>query len=516
MIETDLLVIGSGLAGCITALFSADSGMKVILVTSSIKENQCNTAKAQGGIIYKGKNDSHNLLVGDIWKAGCKFGSLEAIEKLVSSGANDIEDVFFERLQIPFDKDSQGNLDLTSEGAHSISRIIHCKDSTGSIIHQHVMQAVSNHNNIEILKNSTAIDLLTTSHSSLEVKDIYQENRCFGAYIFSSKTKKVLTIIAKDTVLATGGLGGLFLHSSNSEAARGDGIAMARRAGARIVNMEFIQFHPTGLFHPAKKRFLLSESLRGEGAKLINHLGEEFMHEYHEQKDLAPRDIVARAIYDQMIRFEKQFVYLDISHKDSDWIRKRFPLITSTCLDYGYDLTKEPVPVVPVAHYTCGGILVDLQGNTNIKSLKAVGEVSCTGVHGANRLASSSLLECLVWGRSAAKDIFANKKKSFTFPKVSPWKYEYETQDKALIYQDWQTLRNTMWNYVGPVRSYRRLERANTILANLRWGIENFYNQAELSDEIIGLRNGIDAALTVLHAAIRNKKSKGCHFYEIK
>ena len=516
MIEKDLLVIGSGLAGCITALLSADAGIKVILVTSSVTDNQCNTAKAQGGIIYKGKDDSHEFLVGDIWRAGCEFGSLKAIETLVASGSKAIEEVFLERLHIPFDKDNQGNLDLTSEGAHSIPRIIHCKDSTGSIIHQYVMKAVSNHPNIEVFKNFTAIDLLTTSHSSLEVKDIYEDNRCFGAYIFSSQTKKVLTVIAKDTVLATGGLGGLFLHSSNGETIRGDGIAMARRAGARIVNMEFIQFHPTGLFHLSKKRFLLSESLRGEGAKLINHKGEAFMSEYHAQKDLAPRDIVSRAIYDQMIKFEKQFVYLDISHKDSEWIRKRFPLITSTCLDYGYDLTREPVPVVPVAHYTCGGVLVDLQGSTNIKSLKAVGEVSCTGLHGANRLASSSLLECLVWGKLAAQDIISNKNKNCTFPKVAPWKYEYETQDKALIYQDWQTLRNTMWNYVGPIRSYRRLERASTILANLRWGIENFYNQVELSDEIIGLRNGIDVALTVLYDAMRNKKSKGCHFYEIK
>lgn len=513
MIHTDLLVIGSGLAGCITALKAADAGVKVTLVSSKTELDDCSTGRAQGGIIYKGINDSPEMLISDIWKSGCAMGFLPAIKELAELGPKFIEEIFFERLKIPFDTKINGELDLTAEGAHSVHRIIHSTDQTGKTILKYVLEAVNIHKNITLFSGFTAIDLLTTGHSSINAQDIYKPQHCFGAYVFDIKSKKVITIIANETVLATGGVGGLYLHSTNPDTSRGDGIAMAHRAGVRTINMEYIQFHPTGLYHPTKPRFLLSEALRGEGAILINHLGQEFMTEYHELKNLAPRDVVARAIYDQMEKFKKNFVYLDISHKKAEWIQSRFPNITKVCKEYGYDITSSPVPVVPVAHYTCGGILTDLKGNTNIKGLRAVGEVACTGIHGANRLASTSLLECLVFGALVAEDVVKNMSEIFNPPEILQWQYEHEHEDLSLIYQDWQTLKNTMWNYVGPVRSPKRLERAQAILTNLRFETENFYDKSELSDELIGLRNGIETALLVLHDAMRNTKSIGCHYY---
>lgn len=514
MKQSDILVIGAGLAGCITAIRAADKGLKVNLLTSKFNPDDCNTGRAQGGIIYKGENDSPEQLISDIFQASCEIGYKPSIEFIAKNGPKLVEEMLFDRLQIPFDQNIQGNLDLTSEGAHSVPRIIHSADSTGKTIYEHLYKTINDHSNIEVFNSYTAIDLLTSGHSSTNPQDVYKPQLCFGVYAFHVPTKKVETFIAEETVLATGGVGGLFLHSTNPETSRGDGIAMAKRAGARLVNMEYIQFHPTGLYHPSKKRFLLSEALRGEGAVLLNHLGEAFMEKYHPLKNLAPRDIIARAIYDQMITYKTHYVFLDISYKKKSWIQKRFPLLTEICEEYGYDITKRPVPVVPVAHYTCGGVLTDLYGKTNIERLRAVGEVACTGLHGANRLASTSLLECLVWGVSCAEDIVKNKVKSFKAPPFLPWKDEHEPLDLALIYQDWQTLRNTMWNYVGPLRSFKRLERANTILSNLRWEVENFYKKSELGDELIGLRNGIEASLVILHEAMRNQRSIGCHYFE--
>jgi len=516
MIRTDVLVIGCGIAGSTVALKAADAGLQVILITGTLDPNECNTARAQGGIIYKGVNDSDGSLVQDIWIAGCQKGSRPAIEQLVKRGSQCVEDILIQRLKVPFDKSSDGSLDLTSEGGHGIPRIVHVSDTTGASIQNHFQETLQKHPNIKFYTSCTAIDLLTSGHSSLDSEDIYNPQTCFGAYVFFQKSKKVEPIVANETVLATGGVGGLFLHTSNAENARGDGIAMANRAGARIVNMEYIQFHPTGLYHPTLPRFLLSESLRGEGAVLINHLGEPFMEKYHLSGNLAPRDVVARAIDDQMVQYQKQFVFLDITHKDSNWIRQRFPMITDLCKKYGYDLTKEPVPVVPLAHYSCGGVLVDLKGNSTIRNLRAVGEVSCTGIHGANRLASTSLLESLVWGALAADDISAHWDKQLTPPAVASWQYEKESQDLSLIHQDWQTLRNTLWNYVGPTRSYKRLQRAQAILRNLQMEVENFYYQAELSDELIGVRNGVEAALVILNGAIHNRTSVGCHYYKQK
>ena len=349
-LRTQVLVIGAGLAGCVTALVAADAGLDVVLVSTKTAAEDCSTGRAQGGIIFKGEKDSPAMLTEDTWKAGCERGFLPAIRTLSVLGPRYVEKILLNRLSIPFDRKPSGLLDLTAEGAHSVSRIIHASDMTGNAIHEGMMKAVTDNPRIRLYAGVTAIDLLTTGHSSVNTQNIYKRQECFGAYVFDCATKRVHAIIANETVLATGGVGGLYLHSTNSEGNRGDGIAMAHRAGVRTLNMHYIQFHPTGLYHPNKPRFLLSEALRGEGAVLVNNQGERFMSAYHPLADLAPRDVVARAIYDQMEKHKSHFVYLDISHKKAQWIRKRFPHISEVCQEYGYDLAQGPVPVVPVAH----------------------------------------------------------------------------------------------------------------------------------------------------------------------
>jgi L-aspartate oxidase len=331
--------------------------------------------------------------------------------------------------------------------------------------------------------------------------------------VFDQATGTVETVLAKETVLATGGLGRVFLHTTNPPGACGDGVAMAYRAGARCLNMQYVQFHPTTLF-VGEERFLLSESLRGEGAKLVDAAGREFMSDYDPGGSLAPRDVVARGIHQMMHETGSPCAYLDISHKPADWIRRRFPAIDARCREAGLDLATQPIPVVPAAHYSCGGIVVDLQGRSSLRRLWAAGEVSCTGLHGANRLASTSLLECLVWGtragQHAARDV--RQTRDYYLPDIAPWQYETEPLDPALVAQDWLTIRQTMWNYVGLVRSRRRLDRAHQILRELHLEIGRFYARTGLSDSLIGLRNGIQAALAVLLAAMEARESRGCHY----
>jgi L-aspartate oxidase len=352
---------------------------------------------------------------------------------------------------------------------------------------------------------------------------VYAEPTCVGAYVWFSGTANIEPILAGETLLATGGLGQLYLHTTNPRSARGDGIAMAYRAGARLLNMEYIQFHPTALYQPTMQpaqsgrgiSFLISESVRGEGGVLIKRDGQQFMEKYHHLGSLAPRDVVARAIHTEMVENDEPCVFLDITHKDADWVRRRFPNIHARCLELGIDITKQPIPVVPAAHYACGGIAVDLQARTSIRRLRAAGEVSCTGLHGANRLASTSLLEGLVWGveagNSIADDLEGNGHNAY-YPEISPWHYEEEAVDPALIVQDWLTIKYTMWNYVGVVRTTKRMKRARAILRELQTEIEYFYQRAKLSDDVIGLRNGCQAALAVLFAALENRVSRGGHY----
>jgi L-aspartate oxidase len=379
-----------------------------------------------------------------------------------------------------------------------------------------MLEALQRLPNVQFITDATAIDLLTLSHHSTDPADVYEKPTCIGAYVLFHNSGLVEPIVAGETLLATGGLGQLYLHTTNPRGARGDGIAMAYRAGARMLNLEYVQFHPTALYQQDGERFLISEAVRGEGGILIRRSGESFMEKYSPLGSLAPRDVVARAIHTEMLEHEEPCVFLDISSKPADWIRRRFPNIYQKCLSIGIDMTTQPIPVVPAAHYACGGIAVDLQGRTSIFLLRAAGEVACSGVHGANRLASTSLLEGLVWGVESARSIADDFQESGprSFPEVAEWRYENETPDPALILQDWNTIKYTMWNYVGLVRTSKRMKRARAILRELQSEIEYFYERARLSDEIIGLRNGCQAALAVLFAALENKKSCGAHFRE--
>ncbi len=521
MEKTDLLILGSGISGCAAALVAAEDGLDVTIVTkaSSLNEGTA-TAWAQGGIIYKGDHDSPELLAQDIYRAGAAIGHMPAIRHLAVKGPQYVEEFLIGKLGVAFDRTPNDMLDTTEEGAHSVRRIIHVADLTGKAIEERLVEAVLAKPNVRVVTEATAIDLLTLSHHSERPNDVYEPPTCVGAYVFLQKEGRVETWLARETLLATGGLGQLYLHTTNPKGARGDGIAMAYRAGARLLNLEYIQFHPTALYHGHGdgERFLISESVRGEGGVLIRRNGQTFMEKYHPLGSLAPRDVVARAIHTEMLENQEPCVYLDISMRDPDWIRRRFPNIYAKCLSVGIDITKQPIPVVPAAHYSCGGVGVDLEGRTSIRRLRAAGEVSCTGVHGANRLASTSLLEGLVWGidsaRSIAREIAERGRDAYYFPPIEAWRYEHEPVDPALIYQDWLTIKYTMWNYVGLIRTTKRLKRARSILRELQTEIEYFYQRARLSDDIIGLRNGCQAALAVLFAALENRKSYGAHYRE--
>src|SRR5439155_12006406 len=387
------------------------------------------------------------------------------------------------------------------------------KDETGAPIERALIDACRREKNVGWLVGTTAVDLLTLSHDSLDPTDRYDPPTVVGAQLLERETGEVRPLLARETILATGGLGQVYLHTTNPRGARGDGIAMSRRAGARLLNLEYVQFHPTALLHP-KGRLLLTEALRGEGARITDASGREFLSAVHPMGALAPRDVVARAIHQRMLERDEPHALLDISYKPAEWIRQRFPSLTRRCLEYGFDLTAGPVPVVPAAHYSCGGVAVDRDGRTTLSRLYAAGEVSCTGVHGANRLASTSLLEGLLWGwragAAAAKE--AQRTRDRPLPEVRPWEPEHEPVDPALIAQDWMVIRHTMWNYVGLLRSERRLDRAGRILAELREEIENFYRRGTMSDGLLGLRNGVQTALAIHHAASENRDSRGSHY----
>jgi L-aspartate oxidase len=505
-------------------MVAAEAGLSVTILTKGKVAGEATaTAWAQGGIIYQGEQDSPDLLTQDVYQAGAEFGRMAAIQQLAEKGPKYVEEYLIEKVGVPFDRDSNDKLDTTEEAAHSVRRIIHVADMTGKVIEDHLVRYLKNVPNVRIVTGATAVDLLTLSHNSTHPEDRYKDLTCVGVHALMHDTGTVVPFIAGETLLATGGLGQLFLHTTNPRGARGDGIAMAYRAGVRLLNLEYIQFHPTALYLSAtgpvkhyQPSFLISEAVRGEGGVLIGADGKEFMERYHPRKSLAPRDVVARAIHMEMLKNQEPCVFLDITHRPADWIKKRFPSIYATCLSAGIDITTHPIPVVPAAHYASGGIAVDLAGRTNMERLRAAGEVACTGVHGANRLASTSLLEGLVWGVEVAKSVVAEKaargSESYYMPEIAPWRYENEPADPALVMQDWLSIKYTMWNYVGLVRSAKRLKRARAILRELQTEIEYFYERTQLNDEIIGLRNGCQASLAVLFAALENRVSRGGHY----
>jgi L-aspartate oxidase len=517
IIRTDCLVIGSGIAGSLYAYIAAKAGLNCVLL-SSFNIDDCNSDLAQGGIIYEQKPDYKKLLA-DIQNAGCGICNDEAVLTEIKEGFKDIEKYFIKDFKTNFDRDAKGNLLFTQEAAHSKKRIIFSKDTTGRAMINALQSKLKTLKNLKIMQNATAVDLLTLSHSSTEIKDKYKPLTCFGAYVLDTKTQNVFAITAKKTVVATGGLGQIYKYTTNSQNAYGHGIAMAYRIGARVMNMEYTQFHPTvfakGLSNPQERSALISEAVRGEGAVLINNRNERFMRRYHQLKDLAPRDIVARAIEHERLKTGADYVYLDLSSMKPDFIKNRFPNIYKTCLEAGVDITREPIPVVPAMHYFCGGIYIDLQARTNIKNLNAIGECACNGFHGANRLASTSLLDAIATASLCAKaDIKDIKNEGFYIPAPRLWQSPSAEPDKKLILQDISTVKNTMWNYVGLIRSGTHLRRAEKILRHMKNEIDIFYKDYKITQDLLNLRNAAQTALMITYAALMNKNSRGAHFRE--
>ena len=421
---------------------------------------------------------------------------------------------------MPFDRrDRTAALSLAREGGHSIPRIVHAADSTGSAIENALIAELQRHPNVRFLTGHTAVDLLTPAHHGRDRRAVYDPLSCVGAYLLDQATGEVIRCFARATILATGGLGQIFLRTTNPPGARGDGVAMAYRAGARVINMEFVQFHPTTFYHRNAPSFLITEAVRGAGATAGGRTAQPFMHRYEpEWKDLAPRDVVSRSIHAEMLTRGVTHVYLDLARTSpSSGSAPTSRACTASCLEYGVDITRDLVPVVPAAHYSCGGVWVDENGRSTLDGLYAIGEVSCTGVHGANRLASTSLLEGLVWGhRSRGTSPKSLEPRSAAlFDDIPPWQPTgAEAPDPALVEQDMTSIKHIMWNYVGLVRTTRRLSRAISDLRNLEVEIERFYRAAALSDELIGLRNSVRVALIVTLAAWENRESRGCHYRE--
>ncbi|BCX06054.1 MAG: L-aspartate oxidase [Candidatus Roseilinea sp.] len=518
LIETDVLVIGCGIGGGVTALRLAQQGIHVTLITRSHDPQDSSTAWAQGGIIYRGHDDSPQLLAEDIERAGAGFSNPSAVRILAEEGPALVREILIEQLNVPFDHHGDG-VALALEGGHRLPRIAHAADATGAAIEYALLAALRRESNVTLLTGHTAIDLITPSHHAINRLAIYEPQSCVGAYVLDRDASRVKRVLAKRTVLATGGLGQIYLYTTNPSGARGDGLAMAYRAGARVINAEFVQFHPTAFAKPGAPRFLITEAVRGDGGRLVHADGEPFMQKYDPAwKDLAPRDVVARSIYFEMLERGVPHVYLNLrDYIKPERIREHFPNIYKQCLEYGVDMTCDLVPVAPAAHYFCGGVWADEHGRTTIERLYAVGEVSCTGLHGANRLASTSLLEGLVWGVRAANHIAAHiADDQLHDPNDIPeWRENgVEHPDPALIAQDMGVIRGLMWNYVGLVRNKPRLDRALSELRHLETEIERFYRKSKVTDELIGLRNAVRSAVIVAQAAWSNKQSIGVHYRE--
>lgn len=498
----DVLIIGSGLAGQSAALRLA-SHCRVALVSKRNLEDSA-SGWAQGGIAaVLDSRDSIEAHIQDTLIAGAWLNDEKATRFVVENGRRAIE--WLIEQGVPFTKDDSG-YHLTREGGHSARRVIHVADATGSAVQDTLTRKVRANSNITVLEDHIAIDLITGDKLGTG------EKRCFGAYVLNTRDGEVVTIGAANTLLATGGAGKVYLYTTNPDTSTGDGIAMAYRAGCRVSNMEFIQFHPTCLYHPQAKSFLISEAVRGEGGLLRLPDGTRFMPEHDDRAELAPRDIVARAIDFEMKKRGLDCVFLDISHKGDDFIRAHFPNIHARCLELGIDIAQEPIPVVPAAHYTCGGIVSDLRGRTDVSGLYVAGEASCTGLHGANRLASNSLLECLVFAEAVVKDILAST--STPVPELPLWDESRVTDadEEVVISHNWDELRRFMWDYVGIVRTTKRLKRAAHRIALLKREIDEFYANFRVSHDLIELRNLVATADLIVRCAMQRKESRGLHF----
>ncbi len=519
--HSQVLIIGSGLAGCTAALTLADAGVEVLLVSSEAQLGGGNSELAQGGIIYKSAEAGDDkALEQDILDAGHNYNYDKAVDTLCQEGPKVIEHMLLQRVKVPFDTNADGTWNLTREGGHSRSRILHTADYTGASIMQALIPAVQEHPRITCLLQCHAIDLLTSRHHARNSAYRYRvENRCAGAYVYNGALKQVQTILAPWTILASGGVGSIFLHSTNAASCVGSAISMAHRAQVALANMEFMQFHPTALYNKRSAQcHLITEAMRGEGAILLDEKGEPFMQKYDARKDLAPRDIVSQAMVNEMLSTGAPCLYLDATRIEHD-VAKRFPTIFETCSQVNVDIRKDFIPVVPAAHYFCGGILTDGHGRTELHGLYAIGECACTGVHGANRLASTSLLEAVTWGHAAGKDIAARSRGedsvSAQLSKAIPdWEHigREKNDDPALIAQDWANVRHTMWNYVGITRTTARLRRAFQDLRELSRHIHDFYKHTHITPTLIQLFHGAHTAYVITQAALRNRKSMGCHY----
>lgn len=505
----DFIVVGSGIAGLSFALRAAESG-RVAIVTKRDR-GDCNTAWAQGGIAcVEGEEDSFDLHVEDTLIAGAGLCNEDVVRTIVSEGPQAIQDLV--GLGVHFDRDEKNDdFSLGMEGGHSKRRILHSKDTTGLEVETRLLEAVAKNDNIDVLEHHFAIDLITTRRLGFA-----SPPRCLGLYVLNEKSGEVETLRSDRVILCTGGCGRVYLYTTNPKVATGDGVAMAWRAGAKISNMEFIQFHPTCLYHPDEKSFLISEAVRGEGGVLVGQDGKEFMGRYDERKSLAPRDIVARAIDREIKITGAPCVYLDITHKEKGFVKDRFPNIYDTCLSLGIDAEKEPIPVVPAAHYQCGGVKADVNGATSLTGLWAVGEVACTGLHGANRLASNSLLEGAVVARRAAIDVLErlpmdHKAEFFDLPEWTSGNVT-DVDELVVIYHNWDEIRRLMWDYVSIVRTGKRLQRAATRLQNLSREVQEFYWNFKVTSELLELRNLVQVATLIVDNAAQRTESRGLHY----
>ncbi len=511
MQQFDVLIIGSGLAGLSLALRTAEH--KKVCLVSKRRINDTASDWAQGGIaaVINDDNDTVEAHIQDTLTAGAGLCDAAVTELVAKQAKPAVEWLIAQGVGFTREQDDSG-YHLTREGGHSHRRVIHAADATGHAIQTTLSEKVRTHPNICLLENHIAVDLITTRKVTQTKIEQADDNSCLEAYVLDNHTGKVITIAAQNTILATGGAGKVYLYTTNPDVSTGDGMAMAWRAGCRMANMEFIQFHPTCLFHPHAKSFLISEVVRGEGGLLKLADGTRFMPEYDVRAELAPRDIVARAIDFEMKKRGLDCVYLDISHKPLAFIMEHFPNIYRRCLELGIDMSKAPIPVVPAAHYICGGVMTDDKGRTDIKNLYAVGETACTGLHGANRLASNSLLECLVFGHTAAEDILSQPTK--LSPQLPYWDESRVTDadEEVLITHTWDELRRFMWNYVGIVRTDKRLSRALHRIHMLRNEVHEFYSNFKVSNDLIELRNLLQVAELIVESAIARKESRGLHF----
>ncbi|MCX7183533.1 MAG: L-aspartate oxidase [Nitrosomonadaceae bacterium] len=506
----DTLIIGGGLAGLTLALNLAQS-KKVALIT---KQTLLDSASrwAQGGIAATlSKNDSPEAHIQDTLNAGAGLCDKKIARYVVENGPQAIQWLISQGVPFTRDQGDETGYHLTKEGGHSAHRVIHAADATGQAVQLTLSEKIRAHTNITVLEQHIAIDLITTKKLG-HINHADDNNYCYGVYALDSMSNKIKTIAAHNTVLATGGAGKVYLYTTNPDTATGDGIAMGWRAGCSIANMEFIQFHPTCLYHPYAKSFLITEAMRGEGGLLKLPDGARFMPKYDKRAELASRDIVARAIDSEMKKYGLDCVYLDISHKPANFLKERFPNIYKRCLDLGIDITTQPIPVVPAAHYTCGGIVTNSNGQTDLKNLYAIGETAHTGLHGANRLASNSLLECLVFGQAAARDILNQSPKSTI--KLPLWDASRVTDadEEIIISHNWDELRRFMWSYVGIVRTTKRLQRAQHRIQLLREEINEYYANFRVTSDLLELRNLVDTANLIVQSAVLRHESRGLHF----